>query len=55
MKKEDTTSPTSATESVFITSTIDEFERKIVATMEVTSDFLHNPMGPKDPKVHMVL
>ena len=55
MKKNDTTSPTVATESVFITSTIDEYEGRKVATMDITSDFLHTAMKSKDPKVHMEL
>ena len=55
MKKENTTLPTVSTESVFITSTIDTFEGQKVATMDVPSYFLHTPVEPKDPMVHMAL
>ena len=53
MNIEITTSSTVATESVFITSTIDEFKGIKVAPMYVPSDFMHTPMEPKYPKVHI--
>ena len=34
---------------------IDEYEGRKVATMDITSDFLHTAMESKDPKVHMEL
>ena len=55
MKREDTTFPTVAAESVFITSNIDVFEGQKVATMDVPSSFLHTPMDTKYPKVYMVV
>ena len=55
MKKEDATSPTVATECVFVTSAIDAFKRRKVENLDIASDFLYNPMDPKDPKVHMAL
>ena len=55
MKKENTTLTTVYTESVFSTSTIDAFKGNKVATMGVPSDFLHTPMDPKYPKIHMEL
>ena len=44
MKKDDTTFPTVATESVFINSTIDAFEGQKLVTMDVPSAFLHTPI-----------
>ena len=47
--------PAVATESVFVTSTIDPFEGRKLATMDLPSDFLHTPMDSKYPKVYVVL
>ena len=55
MKKEDTTLAIGSTESVFITSNIDSFEGRKVATMNIPIDFLHTPMYPKYLKVHITL
>ena len=55
MKKVDTTFPTVATESLFITSTIDAFEGKKVATMDVSSASMSTTMDPKYSKVYMAL
>ena len=55
MKKSDTTSPTVSTESVFITSTIDEFKGQNVVNMGIHCDLLYTPMEPYYPKVHMAL
>ena len=55
MKKEDTTSPNVATEILFTNSTIGAFEGLNVTTMDIPSAFLHTPIDPKDPKVHMAL
>lgn len=52
INKEDASSPTVATESVFITSVIDAFERREVATVDVPGAFMQVDM---DELVHIVL
>ena len=44
-----------ATESVFITATIDTFENRDVATVDLLDTFLHTNVDPNDDTVHMVL
>ena len=41
IKKEDAASPTCATESVFITSVVDAYKRRHVASFDVHTAFLH--------------
>ena len=41
IKKEDAASPTCATESVFITSVVDAYERRHIAAFDIPSAFLH--------------
>ena len=44
-----------ATESVFITATIDAFENRDVATVDLPGAFLHTEVDPNDDITHMVL
>ena len=53
--KEELGSPTVATESVFITSTINAFENRDVVTVEMPGAFLHTKVDPNDDIAHMVL
>ena len=53
--EEEVTSPTFATESVFITTTIDNFENRDVATVDLPGAFLHTDIDPKDDTINMVL
>ena len=53
--KEEVASLTVATESVFITATIDAFENRDVATVDMPGAFLHTKVDPSDNIVHMVL
>ena len=53
--KEEVASPTVATDSVFITATIDTFENRDVATVDLPGAFLHTEIDPNDDTVHMVL
>ena len=53
--KDEVASPTVATESVFITATIDAFENRDVATVDLPGAFLHTEVDPNDDIVHMVI
>ena len=53
--KEEVASPTVATEIVFTTATIDAFENRDVATVDLPGAFLHTEVDPNDDIVHMVL
>ena len=55
MTKEETTSPTVATENFFITATIDVHKNHAVATVYLPGAFLHMDVDPNDDMVHMVL
>ena len=50
--KEDSASPTVATDSVFITAVIDALERRVVAVADIPGAFMHSDM---DPGVYMRL
>ena len=52
IEKEDSASPTVATDSVFITAVIDALERRVVAVADIPGAFMHSDM---DPGVYMRL
>ena len=52
IEKEDSASPTVATDSVFITAVIDALERRVVAVADIPGAFMHSDM---DPGVYMQL
>jgi hypothetical protein len=53
--KDEVASPTVTTESVLITTTIDVFEDRDVATVDLPGAFLHTEVDPNDDIVRMVL
>ena len=52
--KEEVASPTVVTESVSITATIDTFEYRGVATVDLPGAFLHTEVDSTDDTVHMI-
>ena len=53
--KDEVALPIVATESVFITATIDTFENRDVAPVDLPGAFLHKGVDPNDDIVYMVL
>ena len=54
--KDEVASPTTvATENVFITATIDAFENRDAATVNMPGAFMHTEVDPNDDIVYMVL
>ena len=51
--KEEVTSPTVATESVFITANIDALEKRGVATVDLSGAFLYTKVDPNDDTVQV--